>query len=60
MEPTPTFWNLIAKFYSKQAIADEAAHQKKLKVTQEYFKPDMELMEFGCGTGSTAIIHALL
>jgi ubiquinone/menaquinone biosynthesis C-methylase UbiE len=32
--------------------------KKKLQVTQEYFKPEMEVLEFGCGTGGTAIIHA--
>lgn len=58
MRPSPAFWNLIAKFYSKQTIADEAAYEKKLKITQDYFKPDMELLEFACGTGTTAIIHA--
>ena len=52
------FWDKIAERYSKQPIADEAAYQKKLKVTQEYFKPEMEVLEFGCGTGGTAIIHA--
>ena len=52
------FWDKIAERYSKQPIADEASYQKKLQVTQEYFKPEMEVLEFGCGTGSTAIIHA--
>ncbi len=51
------FWDKIAEPYSKQPIADEAAYQKKLQVTQEYFHPEMEVLEFGCGTGSTAIIH---
>ena len=51
-------WNKFAKRYSKQPIADEAAYQKKLQVTRDYFTPDMEVLEFGCGTGSTAIIHA--
>jgi len=51
-------WDKIAKRYSKQPIADEAAYQKKLQVTREYFQPDMEVLEFGCGTGSTAITHA--
>ncbi|WP_235006850.1 class I SAM-dependent methyltransferase [Calothrix rhizosoleniae] len=32
--------------------------RKKLQVTQQYFHPEMEVLEFGCGTGSTAIIHA--
>jgi len=52
------FWDKIAEEYSKQPIADEATYQKKLEVTREYFKPDMEVLEFGCGTGSTAIVHA--
>ncbi len=52
------FWEKIAKHYSKQPIADEAAYQKKLQVTRGYFRPDMEVLEFGCGTGSTAIAHS--
>ncbi len=56
-QPTK-FWDKIADRYSKQPIADEAAYQKKLQVTREYFRPEMEVLEFGCGTGSTAILHA--
>lgn len=52
------FWDFMAKRYSKQPIADERAYQKKLEVTRGYFKSDMEVMEFGSGTGSTAIIHS--
>jgi len=52
------FWEKIAKHYSKQPVADEAAYQKKLQVTRDYFQPDMEVLEFGCGTGSTAITHS--
>jgi ubiquinone/menaquinone biosynthesis C-methylase UbiE len=58
MDRSTKFWDRIAKRYSKQPIADEAAYQKKLQVTREYLQPDMELLEFGCGTGSTAITHA--
>ena len=58
MSNSAKFWDNIAEKYSKDPIADEAAYQKKLQVTQEYFKPDMEVLEFGCGTGGTAIIHA--
>ena len=58
MNYSAKFWNKIAEGYSRQPIADEAAYQKKLQVTQEYFKPDMSVLEFGCGTGSTAIVHA--
>jgi ubiquinone/menaquinone biosynthesis C-methylase UbiE len=52
------FWDRIAERYAKQPIADEAAYRKKLDVTREYLRPDMEILEFGCGTGSTAILHA--
>jgi ubiquinone/menaquinone biosynthesis C-methylase UbiE len=58
MDRSIRFWDKIAERYSNQPIADEAAYQKKLQVTREYFRPDMEVLELGCGTGSTAIIHA--
>ena len=58
MDQTAKFWDRIAEHYSKQPITDEAAYHKKLQVTREYFQPDMEVLEFGCGTGSTAITHA--
>ena len=58
MDQSTKFWDKIAKRYSKRPVADEAAYQKKLQVTREYFQPGMEVLEFGCGTGSTAIAHA--
>ncbi len=58
MDQSAKFWDKIAQRYSKRPVADVAAYQKKLQVTREYFQPDMEVLEFGCGTGSTAIVHA--
>ena len=58
MDQSTKFWDRIADRYSKQPIADEAAYEKKLRITREYFRPDMEVLEIGCGTGSTAIVHA--
>lgn len=58
MDQSAKFWDKIAERYSKRPIADEVAYQKKLQVTREYLRPDMEVLEFGCGTGSTAITHA--
>ena len=52
------FWDRHAAGYAKRPVPDEAVYQKKLEVTQTYLRPDMELLEFGCGTGSTAIVHA--
>lgn len=58
MAPSARFWDKIAERYSRRPVADEASYQKKLQVTRDRFRPDMEVLEFGCGTGSTAIAHA--
>ena len=58
MTKPASFWDKIADRYSRQPIADEAAYRKKLDVTREYFRPQTEVLELGCGTGSTAIAHA--
>jgi len=52
------FWNFIAKRYARSPVSDEAAYQKKLEITRKYLKPGMQLLEFGCGTGSTAITQS--
>lgn len=59
MKPAKAFWDGAAARYSKSAIADMAAYEKKLALTRGYFTPEMELLEIGCGTGSTALAHAL-
>ena len=52
------FWDRIANRYSKSPVGDEGSYQRKLQETREYFRADVEVLEFGCGTGSTAIAHA--
>ncbi len=52
------FWDRLAERYAKQPVSDEAAFQRKLQITREHLKPDMKVLEFGCGTGTTAIAHA--
>jgi len=56
--PAAGFWNRKAAAYAAQPIEDEAAYQKKLETTRSYLHPDMQILEFGCGTGTTALIHA--
>lgn len=56
--PSPKFWNKVAKRYSERPIEDIAAYETKLEKTRKLFKPDMRVLEFGCGTGGTAILHA--
>ena len=57
-QPSSRFWDKIADRYARQPVKDEAAYQKKLQITQSYLQPDMKLLEFGCGTGTTALTHA--
>lgn len=58
MSLTEKFWSRMAEGYSKQPVADEAAYQYKLEKTGEYLQAHFEILELGCGTGSTAIAHA--
>ncbi|MGY9054819.1 MAG: class I SAM-dependent methyltransferase [Alphaproteobacteria bacterium] len=52
------FWDRHAKGYARKPVPDEAVYQHKLEVTRRYLRPDMQILEFGCGTGSTALAHA--
>lgn len=52
------FWDRFAYKYSLSPIPNQQIYEKKLALTQQYLKPEMNVLEFGCGTGSTAIIHA--
>lgn len=52
------FWNLFASRYAKQAVGDQPSYEYKLDQTQALMRPDMAVFEFGCGTGTTALIHA--
>ncbi|NVK39727.1 MAG: class I SAM-dependent methyltransferase [Oceanospirillaceae bacterium] len=58
MKSSQAFWDKLASRYAKRPIKDEKSYQRKLAITQAYFRPDWSVLEFGCGTGSTAIIHA--
>ncbi|QTD48687.1 class I SAM-dependent methyltransferase [Sulfidibacter corallicola] len=52
------FWDRHADSYAKKAIDDPDAYEKKLAITREYLTPESAVLEFGCGTGSTALTHA--
>lgn len=59
MTVTPAdFWDRAAPAYSKRLIADTESYARKLAATQALMRPDMKVLEFGCGTGSTALEHA--
>ncbi len=58
MQASPRFWNRLAERYERTPIADEDAYKRKLAATRARFHTGMDVLELGCGTGSTAIAHA--
>jgi len=58
MKDSKSFWDKRAEKYSNRPIKDRATYQKKLKITQQYFCPDSHVLEIGCGSGGTAILHS--
>ena len=58
MTSSSKIWDRFAKGYSKKAISDPAAYTYKLEKTRAYLDSNTKVLEFGCGTGSTALEHA--
>jgi len=58
MSAKSRYWDRIAGKYFNSPIEDEAASQFKLAKTREYLSGDHRVIEFGCGTGMTALHHA--
>ena len=58
MSTDKAFWDRIARKYAQDPIADQATYEHKLEMTRRHFTPDSRVLEYGCGTGSTAILHA--
>ncbi|MCF6272858.1 MAG: class I SAM-dependent methyltransferase [Rhodobacteraceae bacterium] len=52
------FWDRMAKRYARSPVSNEAAYQEKLQKTRAVLGPDFKALEFGCGTGTTAIVLA--
>lgn len=58
MHTQAKLWNRMAKQYSKAPIKNRDAYEKKLEISRGFFDKNTHVLEFGCGTGSTAISHA--
>ena len=49
------FWDKMAPSYAKSPIANPDAYEETLARVRTYLKPDANVLELGCGTGSTAL-----
>lgn len=58
MTTTAEFWNKISEKYSKKAVPSQDVYEEKLARTQKLFNKNSIVMEFGCGTGTTSLIHS--
>ena len=52
------FWDNTSKKYSLKPVPSEEIYQKKLEITRQYLHSNSEVLEFGCGTGTTALKHS--
>jgi len=58
MSDNAGFWDKRAEKYAQRPVADQETYTKKLEITRSYFRNESEVLEIGCGTGSTALAHA--
>lgn len=49
------FWDRIARKYAASPISDTAGYERTLARMRELLKPADVVLEFGCGTGTTAL-----
>lgn len=49
------FWDKIADRYAKRAVGDEASYTATLDIVRGVLAPQANVLEIGCGTGSSAL-----
>lgn len=52
------FWDWLAKRYARMPLRNTEVYEEKLARTLAHLTPDAEVLEFGCGTGTTALFFA--
>ena len=58
MTTAAEFWDKVSLKYAKKKVPSQDIYEEKLARTQKLFNKDSVVMEFGCGTGTTSLIHA--
>lgn len=49
------FWDKIARGYAKKPVSDVASYEKTLDLTRARLSSGDDVLEIGCGTGTTAL-----
>lgn len=52
------FWDRVADKYTASPIKNMAAYELTMDRTRSYLSPEMDVLEVGCGSGSTALLLA--
>jgi SAM-dependent methyltransferase len=60
MNSEAKFWDKVSSKYAASPVKNLAVYEEKIKLTQTYLQPVMNVLEIGCGTGTTALKHAPL
>lgn len=55
---TAKFWDKNARKYAASKISDQAEYENGLEITKTFLNPQQQVLEMGCGTGTTALILA--
>lgn len=53
--PNALFWDRIARKYASDPIADMAGYEATLRRARTWLSIDHDVLEIGCGTGTTAL-----
>lgn len=49
------FWDRLARKYAAHPVSDPAGYERTLERTRHYLSSTNRVLEFGCGTGTTAL-----
>ena len=55
MTQTAPFWDRLAERYAAQPVKDQDSYEKTLNRVRAHLTPQDNVLEIGCGTGSTAL-----
>jgi ubiquinone/menaquinone biosynthesis C-methylase UbiE len=58
MDKSIRFWDRAAEKYARSTIKNMPVYERKLGWTREHLTLDSTVLEYGSGSGSTALLHA--